>query len=332
MLAVQSRKNRSSLFSPATLQFVRAAWEVHDHSLRAVVHSYVYARWPYLYIGIGKGDHVIARRLAPFVKVWSRLFPQKEPRPVPAPSPTRATGTFADGYHAKVMLLDQARQLVTIDQPVDLPDLEQVIPYVRARALIQHHPDQIIVMECPCRVAKEDPCQPLDVCLVVGEPFVSFLLEHHPSRSRRISQQEAVQVLEREDARGRVHHAFFNDPMLGRFFGICNCCACCCAAMKAHRRGTPMLASSGSVAQVDVDLCYACGTCAGYCQFGAIVTRDGQTHVDHEACMGCGVCVSHCPQEAITLRQDAGKGVPLELRALLEDRAPDPAGHWENVP
>ena len=34
--------------------------------------------------------------------------------------------------------------------------------------------------------------------------------------------------------------------------------------MNAHRNGTPMLASSGYVAQVDADLCAACGTCADY--------------------------------------------------------------------
>lgn len=308
---------RFSLISPATRRFVRAAWEVHDHSLGAVLHSYVYARWPYLYIGVGKGDHPLAKKLAPVVGLWQRLFPRGNQKAPPAPSPTQATGTFADGYHAKVMLLDQARQLVTVNQAVEVPDLEQVIPYVRARALIQRQPDQIIVMECPCRAAKEDACQPLDVCLVIGEPFVSFLLEHHPTRSRRITQQEAARILEREDARGRVHHAFFNDPMLGRFFGICNCCSCCCAAMKAHRNGTPMLASSGYVAQTDADLCAACGTCVGYCQFGAITVDEGQTDIDYEACMGCGVCVSHCPQEAIMLRREPRKGEPLEIQKLI---------------
>jgi Pyruvate/2-oxoacid:ferredoxin oxidoreductase delta subunit len=224
----------------------------------------------------------------------------------------------ADGYHGKVVSLDHARQLVQIDQPVELPDLEQVIPYVRARALIQQHPDQIIVMPCPCRAAKENPCQPLEVCLVVGEPFVSVLLECHASRARRITQAEAAQILAREDARGRVHHAFFNDPMLGRFFGICNCCSCCCAAIKAHRHGTPVLASSGYVAQVDKSECRACNNCQAFCQFEALRSLNGAAYVAQEACMGCGICVSKCAQEAITLRYDPGRGVPLDVRALLQ--------------
>jgi Pyruvate/2-oxoacid:ferredoxin oxidoreductase delta subunit len=306
--------------SPATKGFLRTAWEVHDRSLWAVCHSYIYARWPYLYIGIGKGDHPVARKLAPALRIWGRMFPRHRSEPLPTPSTTQATGTVADGYHAKVMPLAQACQLVTVDQPIELPDLEQVIPYVRARALIQLQPDQIIVMICPCRAAKENPCQPLGVCLIVGEPFVSFLLEHHPSRARRVTQEEAVRILETEDARGRVHHAFFNDPMLGRFFGICNCCSCCCAAMKAHRNGTPMLASSGYIAQVDSSRCTACNTCQAFCQFGALGLANGSISVDLEACMGCGVCVSKCPQEALSLRREPGKGVPLDIRALLQSQ------------
>ncbi len=80
--------------------------------------------------------------------------------------------------------------------------------------------------------------------------------------------------------------------MLGRFYAICNCC-CCCGAMQAHRNGTPMLASSGYVAQVDADLCAACGSCADFCQFAAISVDDGFARIDNSACMGC--VVWSCP-------------------------------------
>jgi Pyruvate/2-oxoacid:ferredoxin oxidoreductase delta subunit len=313
----ESKKSFSPI-SPATKQFLRAAWEAQDHSLWAVLHSFVYARWPYLYIGIGKGDHPIVRKLAPVRRMWRRVVPHKKLAAHPTPSPTQATGTLADSYHAKVLPLDLAHQLVTVSQPIALPDLEHVIPYVRARALILRNPDQVIVMECPCRAAKENPCLPLDICLIIGEPFVSFLLEHHPSRARRITQEQAVEILETEAARGRVHHAFFNDPMLGRFFAICNCCSCCCAAMKAHRSGTPMLASSGYIAHVDESKCIACNRCQAFCHFGALRLVNGSNHADHKACMGCGLCVSKCSQEAITLRREPSKGLPLEISALTE--------------
>lgn len=78
-----------------------------------------------------------------------------------------------------------------------------------------------------------------------------------------------------------------------------------------------MLASSGYVAQVDADLCAACGLCADYCQFGAIRVDNGHAVIDYEACMGCGVCVSQCPQEAFALVRDPVKGEPLEIQELI---------------
>jgi heterodisulfide reductase subunit A-like polyferredoxin len=89
--------------------------------------------------------------------------------------------------------------------------------------------------------------------------------------------------------------------------------------MQAQRNGTPMIASSGYVAQVDVDLCAACGTCADSCQFTAISLDDGFAHVDDSACMGCGVCVAHCAQDAISLLQDPTKGEPLEIQKLIAE-------------
>jgi heterodisulfide reductase subunit A-like polyferredoxin len=105
--------------------------------------------------------------------------------------------------------------------------------------------------------------------------------------------------------------------MLGRFYAICNCCSCCCGATEARRNGTPMLASSGYVAQVDEDLCAACGECAGVCQFTAISVDDGFARIDAAMCMGCGVCAAHCAQEAISLVRDPAKGEPLEIQKLI---------------
>jgi ferredoxin len=149
--------------------------------------------------------------------------------------------------------------------------------------------------------------------------------EHHPRRSRWITQEEAVEVLEAEHKRGHVHHAFFKDAMLGRFYAICNCCSCCCGAMQAHRNDTPMLASSGYVSQIDEALCIGCGECAEICPFAAITVPDGHAVVDISACMGCGVCVDKCEQGAVSLMRDASKGEPLEIEALIARAAHAPA-------
>ena len=312
-------KNKLSIFPPETRQFVRAAWKAQKHAPWDFLHSYVYARWPYLYIGVGGGGHPIARKLIQFFQAFRRLFPEAKPKASPPPSTTQATGTVADIYHGKAMPLELARKLVMVNEPINLPDLEQVIPYVRARAIIQQNPDHILVVKCPCRMSREEPCLPLDVCLVIGEPFASFTYQHYPTRARWITQNEALDILEREDARGRVHHAFFSEMMLGRFFAICNCCSCCCTAIKAHRRGTPMLASSGYVAQIDTRKCISCNTCEAYCQFGALRLVNETNNVDEDLCMGCGVCVGKCPQGALSLRLDATKGQPLEIYKLTEN-------------
>jgi len=294
------------------------------YSLFDWLHGYIYARWPYLYIGIGTGEHPLARLFGPLVRWVARLLPS-------GPTDVHDQVTFADTYHGKVVPLDAATQLVTVNEEINITDLEKIIPYTRARDIILQNPDHIVVLECPCRAARPDPCLPLDVCLVIGEPFASFVAEHHPRRSRWIAPDEAVEILRAEDERGHVHHAFFKDAMLGRFYAICNCCACCCGAMQAHRNGTPMLASSGYVCHVEDDWCVGCGDCADFCQFGALLLDDGVAAVDIAACMGCGVCVSRCAQGALSLVRDPTRGEPLEIRdLLLTQHAPHLTPHQGN--
>jgi ferredoxin len=309
--------------STATKEFLDEGQRTPGYSRFDALHGYVYGRWPYLYIGIGTGEHWIARIFGPLYKGISSIAFRKEEKNgsdiISEPQELIESGTFADAYHGKVIPLNSATQLVTVNEEIRITDLEKVIPYVKARDLILHNPDQILALECPCRSARENPCMPLDVCLIVGEPFASFVSEHHPNRSRGITQEEAVEILRAEDERGHVHHAFFKDAMLGRFYAICNCCECCCGAMNAHRNGTPMLASSGYLCQIDPDLCIGCGDCIEYCQFNALSLNEYISLVNEDDCMGCGVCSSHCDQGALSLVRDEAKGEPLELCALMSE-------------
>ncbi|MBU0493402.1 MAG: 4Fe-4S binding protein [Chloroflexi bacterium] len=300
---------------PSTRSFVAEARRTPGYSLFDLLHGYVYAHWPYLYIGVGTGEHRLSRIIGPVVDRASRWLPMPS---TDDNSPGELGLAFADSYHGKVVPLAAAAQLVTVNQEICLTDLEQIIPYTQARDIILHDPDHIVALKCPCRAVRPNPCLPLDVCLIVGEPFASFVREHHAGRARQITPAEAVDILRATDERGNVHHAFFKDAMLGRFYAICNCCACCCGAMQAHRMGVPMLAASGYLARVDADACVGCGTCVDYCQFRAL-SLDGDTAaVDVAACMGCGVCVSKCTLEALSLVREPGKGVPLELGELLD--------------
>ena len=299
---------------PSTREFVNEARKTPGYSFLDFAHGYVYARWPYLYIGIGIGEHPLAKWLARLSGWSAKLFPKKT-HEESADSKVR----IADTYHGKAVPLETARRLVSINEEIKIHDLEQVIPYQRARSLIMHNPDHIVVLDCPCRSARPNPCLPLDVCLIVGEPFAGLVHEHHPERSRWITRDEAIAILKAEDERGHVHHAFFKDAMLDRFYAICNCCDCCCGAMQAQRSGTPMLASSGYISEVEEDLCMGCGDCVPYCQFHALEVVDGLNHVIYEKCMGCGVCVSKCEHDALSLVRDEAKGVPLEICSLMQE-------------
>ena len=308
---------------PSTRSFIHEAQHTDGYTVLDWLHGYVYGRWPYLYIGVALGEHPLARYFRPLTTLLSRLFVGRK---VARRAPQAATGAgnaerdgvaFADTYHGKVVLPEAARQLVTVNQEIRLTNLETVIPYAMARDIVLRHPDHIVVLDCPCRAARTNPCLPVDVCLIIGEPFASFVAEHHPRRSRWIAQQEAVQILTAEHERGHVQHAFFKDAMLGRFYAICNCCACCCGAMQAHQHGVPMLASSGYVSQVSADRCVACGACVQVCPFSALSMDGGRVAVDGGQCMGCGVCVSRCENGALSLARDPSKGEPLELDALL---------------
>lgn len=298
---------------PSTRAFYREARRTNHYSFWDGVHGYIYGRWIYFYISVGSGKHWLARAIRP---LWNVLYRTTRPN---GKKTSAAAKSFADGYHGKVVPLQQARELVHLNKPIVLQDLEKVIPYGRARDIVLKNPDHIVALECACRAAVENPCLPMDVCLVIGEPFASFILEHHPRRSRRITQQEADEILRSEHERGHVQHAFFKDAMFDRFYAICNCCPCCCAAMRAYQHGTPMLASSGFLAQVDDSCCSLCGVCTTRCPFDALQVEADRLQVDETRCMGCGVCVSVCPQQALQLVRDARKGEPLEIIELMQD-------------
>ena len=276
----------------STRALIQEARQAKDYSFWDFLHGYIYMRWPYLYISIGKGDHPLSKVLAGISKFFNWLAPKRQPDP--------NDRGFAEGYHGKAIPLDTAKALVSIKQEITLDQLEQVIPFERARDIILKNPDHIAVIDCPCRKGMEHHCEPMDVCLIIGEPFVSFVLDHHPDASRLITSEEARQIIEDENRRGHVSHAYFKDAVLNRFYAICNCCSCCCGAMKAQRNGTPMIISSGYVSRVVEDACSTCGICVDTCQFGAL-SLNGNLHIDTALCMGCGVCVNHCPNGALQL-------------------------------
>jgi Pyruvate/2-oxoacid:ferredoxin oxidoreductase delta subunit len=227
-----------------------------------------------------------------------------------------------DSYHAKVLTKGDAVKILTLKEPLNIPDLDKVIPYPVARSIILEHPlPSVAVMECPCRAQKPGSC-PRDVCLVVGEPFVSFMVEHRPEKARRIGSEEALNILEEEERRGHIHTAWFKDAMHNRFYAICNCCSCCCLGMASYFRGVPRMAHSGYRPVIDKIECCGCGSCSDICPFNALEPTDTTPQLDPELCMGCGLCTTHCPCDAIKLVHAPEKGVPLDVEMLNYNSTP----------
>jgi NAD-dependent dihydropyrimidine dehydrogenase PreA subunit len=286
---------RGHLLSSSTRRVIRQQGWQHFFKFQSW-HFYVYGRWPKLYIGTL--IHVVFGMLARLGRVGRQWL--------------------ADRYHGKVLLPEHARSIITVEKEIPLRDLDQIVPYPTARHLLLHSPLDIVVYECPCRLARARRCEPTQVCMIVGQPFADLVLDHHPHTSRKLSKIEALELLEVEHQRGHVHVAWFKNACLDRFFAICNCCKCCCGGIDAMvHHGIPMMTSSGYVASSDADLCQGCGECEKACVFNA-VRVNGVAAVDREKCMGCGVCVERCQTGAISVHLDPGRGAPLDVKNFVK--------------
>lgn len=232
----------------------------------------------------------------------------------------------SETYHAKVVPLDEASKIITINKNIDRRNLEQVLPYKHAKDIILKNPQNIVAYECPCRGQKKEPCRPTDVCLVIGEPFTDLARMFQPFRSRRITQKEALRILKEEDDRGHIHTVWFKSAMLNRFFAICNCCRCCCLGMQfMEEHNMKIIQPSGYVAVIGDD-CIGCGRCKEHCQFDAIEFISGSDNGEDalrcaiipDKCFGCGICEGKCERGNISLILDPDKGTPLHIESLAE--------------
>ncbi len=59
-------------------------------------------------------------------------------------------------------------------------------------------------------------------------------------------------------------------------------------------------------AEVDENLCVACGCCVKVCPMAAVSVYKGlYAQVDTEKCVGCGKCAKECPATVITIMEAA---------------------------
>jgi ferredoxin len=235
---------------------------------------------------------------------------------------------FFSRYHAKVITGSDVEKMLRLREDffADPAVATQVIPFRYANKILLSETQFIAVMDCPCRLSRENPCLPTKVCIAVGRTTAEFWMDHgRKFHVEQIDADRALQIIRDARSRGCITTAWFKLASGGRTGVICSCCSCCCGGLEGMRlaKGLPggkditNIIPSGYAVRVDDGLCRFCGSCAGTCIFQATTFTAGNIRLyDRNACMGCGLCVEKCPNGALHLYWDREKGMPLDIDLL----------------
>lgn len=187
---------------------------------------------------------------------------------------------------------------IPVKAPVNIS--RPVAPYEDVKALIKNQ-DRIGLTRCFCALQQrelEAGChQPIEVCFLLG-----FYAEYYIEQgwARRVSQEEALKILEEAEEAGLVHQIpDTQDPG-----AICNCCPNCCGQLRILKMlpNPAALIPTNYYCRVDADLCNGCETCVDRCSMEAIhVTSEAVVRIEPDRCIGCGLCINACADRALTL-------------------------------
>ncbi|UCE80737.1 MAG: 4Fe-4S binding protein [Methanobacteriota archaeon] len=173
----------------------------------------------------------------------------------------------------------------------------EVLPLESASAIIDSA-STIAQTECTCRVMARNCDNPTDVCILFDD-YAKIFIDR--GAGRRITKEEAFEILERSERLGLIHHLNNSDSSGMEF--MCSCCTCCCIVL----RGMVILGKSDIcyksryLSESNPERCTGCGKCIERCRFDAISLLGDKAVVDDAKCFGCGLCVSICSENAIEL-------------------------------
>ena len=195
---------------------------------------------------------------------------------------------------------------VFVQEPVLLTEkANHILDYEKATHIIEEA-EHIGVGICYCRHKNLHlgiPCKqnaPLETCLTFDN--IARSLSEHGGYSRLISKGEAKDILQMSYEHNlvqigenvREHPAF-----------MCNCCGCCCEALGAAKKFSPMqpIETTNYLPEIQTETCISCGKCSRVCPILAISMKEKRPVVDKDICLGCGVCARNCPTKAIILKR-----------------------------
>jgi Pyruvate/2-oxoacid:ferredoxin oxidoreductase delta subunit len=191
-------------------------------------------------------------------------------------------------------------RVITVDRKIKAGN--RIHTYDQVATYIDKY-ETIGVGSCFCRHAarlrgEDIHGMPLDVCMWFGQK-AEFAVER--LGSRKLSKQEAMDVLKRSEEAGLLHMSRNTTEEIDF---LCNCdrwhCDVVTGILKHPKPG--LLFNSGFRPQVDAQRCTGCGICIDRCPPGALeIAEENTPQIDLDRCFGCAVCASGCPEDAIEM-------------------------------
>ncbi len=211
-----------------------------------------------------------------------------------------------EDFMRKLLSLKTPIGRVLVNQnAVKQEDAPTVLDYESATKIIDKA-TSFAVSRCYCRHKAEHlgtNCDaPQEVCLSING--LSHSLSKH-GYARLITKKEALEILEVSYQSNLIQ---FVENVQNDVGFICNCCGCCCMALKgAKKMGVPQVISSSNFIAALGESCISCKKCIKVCPVGcfSLVHQEGKATVvlDETLCLGCGVCQRVCPTGAIEMQK-----------------------------
>ncbi len=279
----------------------------HGWRLDKTVHNYIYFVFYYPYIKIIHSVLPVLKHLTwfkPMIPLGKMIF---------------------NRYHSKVLSFEDTQKIFRIDQSISVVSEanKSIIPFKYATKIIFQEPEFIAVMDCPCKKATKAPEPTINSCIAVGKGVASFWLDHCSKYNpRRLTQDEALDLITTLRRNGHITQAFFKVATGGSTGVICNCHPDTCASLQATMfssridKSLSMNANSGYSINHDTGKCNNCEKCVKACNFDVIRFVDGHRRYSRTSCLGCGLCMESCPEKALSLYIDPDKPLPLDLNMI----------------
>lgn len=217
-----------------------------------------------------------------------------------------------------VPAVEPVSRTLEVNETIDTE--HQILPFEVLEKQLSKY-DIFSVTKCSCRnMAKlaGEPCQKTDedFCFQAG-PSAKGAIK--AGIGKELNYVEAMELLKRAAKTGLVHSTL-NMQDTPTF--ICNCCSCCCGALRSIKdlkfRGGASRTNFAPV--INHEECTLCETCIDMCPI-EVMSIDGEgaedkVTIDRNFCIGCGVCAANCPTEAISIEKTSDN-IPVKSRPGL---------------